>query len=360
MSNFDSFKIKNPAYEAIQKMQNSGAIAAAMKIQESTAFAAAIKMETSGAFAAVRELQKTLEVVRAPLNSASSMLEEYHKTLAPIRESLNLMHTTYAPIFEATRAFDSLNMKGLIAGLKTSMPAMTVISKMDLVGFASIVDSLPKYDFLSSINTENFTIKEAEELFENGEITQEDINDEFVDIVTNKKFSPKAEWDKIQKSKWFLAIRLLICIVAFLGQPLTDYVGDKVRDAIGVTQLIEEYELYDVIDDIFEYFEDDKETVTEEEAKETVDTTKTGNISKQKREDLLAKIKKFVPLFLLHRRMKIRVIFCHTFLSLKKMLTARNTVLCLRNTVKKLMWFLTPILLYSQRMRTFSLITAVR
>ena len=291
MSNFDSFKITNPAYEAVQKMQSSGAIAAAMKIQESSAFAAAIKMETLGAFGMVRELQKTLEAVRAPLNGATAMLEEYYKTLAPIRESLNLMHTTYAPIFEATKTFDSLNMKGLIAGLKTSMPAMTAISKMDLVGFASIIDSLPKYDFLSSINTENFTIKEAEELFENGEITQEDINDEFVDIVTNKKFSPKAEWDKIQKSKWLLAIRLLICIVAFLGQPLTDYVGDKVRDAIGVTQLIEEYELYDVIDDIFEYFKGDKETVTEEEAKETVDTTKTGNISKQKREDLLAKIK---------------------------------------------------------------------
>ncbi len=44
MSNFDSFKINNPAFEAVQKMQNSGVIAAAMKIQESTAFAAAMKM----------------------------------------------------------------------------------------------------------------------------------------------------------------------------------------------------------------------------------------------------------------------------------------------------------------------------
>lgn len=263
MSNFNSFKINNPAFEAVQKMQNSGAIAAAMKIQESTAFSAAMKMETSGAFAAVRELQKTLEAVRAPLDGATAMLEEYHKTLAPIRESLNLIHSTYAPIFEATKTFNALNMKGLVAGLKASMPAMTAISNMDLVGFASIVDSLPKYDFLSYISSEDFNVEEAEKLFENGEITQEDINDEFVDIVTNNKFSPKAEWDKIQKSKWFLAIRLLICIVAFLGRPLTDYVGDKVRDTIGVTQLIEEYELYDVIDSFFEYFEDHKENLSE-------------------------------------------------------------------------------------------------
>lgn len=273
MSSFDSFKIKNPTYEVIQKMQNSSAIAAAMKIQESTAFVTEMKMEVSGAFATIRELQKTLEAARTPLNGTTAMLEEYNKTLAPIRESLNQLHSVYTPIFEATKTFDALNMKGLVVGLKASTPAMTAISKMDFVGFAGIVDSLPKYDFLSAITTEDFTVEEAEKLFENGEITQEDINDEFVDIVKNKKFSPKAEWDKTQKSKWFLAIRLLICIIAFLGQPITDYVGEKIRDAIGVTQLIEEYELYDVIDSFFEYFEDDKEIV-EEEAKETVDTTK--------------------------------------------------------------------------------------
>ena len=72
-----------------------------------------MKMETSGAFAAVRELQKTLEAVRTPLDGATEMLEEYQKTLAPIRESLNLMHTAYAPIFEATKTFDSLNIKSL-------------------------------------------------------------------------------------------------------------------------------------------------------------------------------------------------------------------------------------------------------
>ena len=264
MNIFDSFNINNSAYEAVQKIQNSGAIAAAMKIQESTAFATTIKMETSGAFAVVKELQKTLEATRTPLNTITTMLEEYHKALAPITASLNLVHTVYAPIFEATKTFDSLNMKGLIAGLKTSMPAVTAISKMDLVGFAGIIDSLPKYDFLSSIASEDFTVEEAEKLFENGEITQEDINDEFVDIVTNKKFSPKAEWDKIQKSKWFLAIRLLICIVVFLGRPLTDYVGDKVRDAVGITQFIEDYELYDIIDGIFEYFENDKEILNKD------------------------------------------------------------------------------------------------
>ncbi len=258
MNNLGSFKIKNPAYEAAQKMQNSGAIAAAMKIQESTAFIAAMKMETLGAFAAVRELQRTLEVARSPLNGATAMLEEYQKTLSPIRESLNQINSAFAPALAITKTFDTLNMKALVAGLKASMPAMDAISKMDLVGFAGIVDSLPKYDFLSDITIENFTVEEAGKLFEDGEITQDDINEEFVDIITKKKFSPKSEWDKIQKSKWFLAIKILFIIVAFIGKPITDYTGDKVRDALRITQLIEEYELYDAIDDIFEYFEDDK------------------------------------------------------------------------------------------------------
>lgn len=289
MSNFDSFKIKNPAYEAVQKIQNSGAIAAARKIQESTAFAAAMKMETSGAFAAVRELQKTLEATRAPLNGVTAMIEEYQKTLEPIRESMNLMHTTYAPIFEATRTFNSLNMKGLVAGLKTSMPVITAISKMDLVGFASIVDSLPKYDFLSTISTDNFSVEEAKKLFDEGEITQQDVNEELVDIITKKKFSPLAEWDKFQKSKWFIAVQLLFWIVNFVFSPVIDYTKDKALDTFGITEFWNETGIYEYIDEFFESF--NKETLTEEEAKQTVDTSKTGNISKQKREDLLAKIK---------------------------------------------------------------------
>ena len=50
----------------------------------------------------------------------------------------------------------------------------------------------------------------------------------------------------------------------FLGRPLTDYVGDKVRDAVGITQFIEDYELYDIIDGIFEYFENDKEILNKD------------------------------------------------------------------------------------------------
>lgn len=288
MSNFDSFKIKNPAHETVQKMQNSTAVTAAMKIQESTAYAKALNLQTSSIFAVAQELQRTIDLARAPMNGLTAMVEEYQNLVAPITKSLNQLHSVYTPIFEATRAFDALNMKGLVAGIKASMPAMAVVSKINLVNFAEIIDAIPKHDFLSDIAIEGFTVEEAEKLFENGEITQEDINEEFVDVITQKKFSPKAEWDKIQKSKWFLVIKILFCIVAFLVQPMTEYMGNKVRDELGITELIEEYGVYDIIDSFFEYF--DKEAVTEVEAKETVDTTKTGNMSKQKREDLLGKI----------------------------------------------------------------------
>ena len=45
------------------------------------------------------------------------------------------------------RDFESLNIKGIIAGLQTSSAAMSAISGLNLSKIASIVDALPKYDF---------------------------------------------------------------------------------------------------------------------------------------------------------------------------------------------------------------------
>ena len=78
---------------------------------------------------------------------------------------------------------------------------MSAISGLNLSGIASIIDALPKYDFLSDMVTDDFSVDVAEKLYESGEITQDDINEEITEIVNKKQFSPKAEWDKIKKSK---------------------------------------------------------------------------------------------------------------------------------------------------------------
>ena len=289
MNSFDPYEINNPAFDALRHLQENSALSAIRGLQASSAFTAALKLETTGAFAAVRELQSTLNAVKSSMGGATAALEEYRRTVAPISESIKAMNLAYAPIFEQTKAFDTLNIKGIISGLQTSASAMSAISGLNLSGIASIIDALPKYDFLSDMVTDDFSVDAAEKLYESGEITQDDINEEITEIVNKKQFSPKAEWDKIKKSKWFIAIKILIIITTFVCNPVTEYATDKALDKLGINEFWEDSGVYDLIDSIFGESEDS--TVSETEAKETVDKTKTGNVSKQRREGLLAKIK---------------------------------------------------------------------
>lgn len=232
------------------------------------------KLQETGAFVAARELQSTLDTIKLSMGGATAALEEYRKAVAPILESVKEINTAYAPIFEQTKVFDSLNIKGIIAGLQTSSAAMSAISGLNLSKIASIVDALPKYNFLSDMVSDDFTIADAEELYENGEITQDDINEEFSEIVNKKQFSPKAEWDKLKKSKWFFAIKILIVLVAFLCKPVTEYITDKAIDELGINEYWEDSGVYDLIDSILGGNENS--AVFEMEAKKTVDKTKTG------------------------------------------------------------------------------------
>ena len=290
MNEFDTLKmINNPALDAVRQLQENSALSAIRELQASSAVTAALKLETTGAFAAVRELQNTLNAVKSSMGGATAALEEYRKIVAPISESVKAMNIAYAPIFEQTRVFDSLNIKGIVVGLQTSSAAMSAISGLKLSGIASIIDALPKYDFLSDMVSDDFSATVAEDLFQNGEITQDDINEEISEIVSKKQFSPKAEWDKMKKSKWFLAIKILIVLVTFVCNPVTEYATDKALDKLGINEFWENSGVYDLIDSIFG--ESEYSTVSETEAKETVDKNKIGNVSKQRREDLIAKIK---------------------------------------------------------------------
>ena len=277
MNNFDALKIENPAWEALRQMQ------------ENSVFAAVQEWQKSGAFAALKEMQSTLNAVRVPMAELNASIKEYQRLTAPIAESLKIINTVYAPMFKQTILSDTMNLKTIISGVQSSASVMRTLSGLNLSNIASIFEQLPKYDFSSDLETDGFTVDDAEKLYENGEITQDDINEELSEIVEKKQFSPVAEWDKLKKSKWFFAIKILLGILLFFGRPIIEYTEDKVLDAIGITQLYEEFGVFETIDSMFANFEEG--TVSEEEAKATVDEAKTGNITKQKREDLLAKIK---------------------------------------------------------------------
>ena len=271
------------------KMINSPAFDALQQLQKSSAFNTVLKLESIGAFAAARELQNTLRAMKTSMAGANTALEEYSRIVAPISESIKVLNVSYASIFEQTKTFDTLNIKRIITGLQTSSVAMSAISELNLSGIASIIDSLPKYDFLSDMISDDFSVDDVEKLYEDGKITQEDINKEIAEIVNKKQFSPQAGWDKIKKSKWFIAIKILIFIVCFICEPVVDDIKEKTRDTLGITEFWGDLGIHELIDTLFS--DADETAISENEAKASVNKNKIGNISKQKREELVDKIK---------------------------------------------------------------------
>lgn len=227
-------------------------------------------------------------------DSLSEALQELRNNVSftaihEIHSLSSIQNSILDSILEITKPVDNLKIQEIISGLQNSIDVTSIISNFNVSEFTSIIDALPKFDFISEIVDDHFLAEYAQGLYDSGKITQEDINFEISEIVNNKQFSPKTEWDKFKKSKWFIAIRILITIILLLCTPVGDYVKDKALDKFGITEFWKDSGVYDWIDTLFG--EKEEESMTESEAKATVDKSKTGNISKQKREDLLNKIK---------------------------------------------------------------------
>ena len=246
------------------------------------------KMGTTGALAAVGELQKVFVESNVSMDGAVEAIEEYRKNVAPIVDSVNIINSIYAPNLELVKTFENMNIKGIISGLQTSSAVMNAIAGLDFSEIANIMDALTQCN-LADIFQNDFTVDNVEDLYESGEITQEDINEEITEIISEKHFFPKIEWDKIKKSKWFIAIKILVFIISCVCEPVIDEIKDKTLDVLGVTEFWKESGVYDLIESVLENRKES--AVSEEEAKAGVDENRTGNITKQKRESLLNKIK---------------------------------------------------------------------
>ena len=262
--------LNTPAFEALKRMQeqfNNSAFAVTM-----------------------REVQRTIDAVKVPTLGLTSAIQTYQDSVAPLATTIQNINNLYTPILEQTRVFEGVYNKSMAAALQSSIPAMKAMAGIDFSAIQSIVESFPKYEFLSESILKNIDFSSVAEMYDEGTITDEDIAEEFGEIVAKKDFSISETWDSVKKSKWFLAIRWLLIIIMFLGNPVVEKVEDNTLEALGVNEFWEESGIYEWLDEVFG-IEDDSSAVTETEAKETVDQEKTGNISKQKREDLLAKIK---------------------------------------------------------------------
>ena len=217
-------------------------------------------------------------------------IQAYQDSIAPLTTAVQNINNLYAPILEQTRMFENIYNKSMMAALQSSIPAMEVMADIDLSAIQSIVNAFPKYEFLSESILKNIDFSRVAEMYDDGTITDEDIAEEFGEIIAKKDFSITESLDNVKKSKWFLAIRWLLIVLMFLSSPVIDKVKDNTLDALGVNDFWEESGIYEWLDEVFDV-EKDSGVIRETEAKSSVDGSKTGNRSKQKREDSLAKIK---------------------------------------------------------------------
>lgn len=184
-------------------------------------------------------------------------------------KAINDIKLKYDPNFEITKSTYNANIKEIIAKIQPSIDLASIVDSVSLSKLVSEIVTLPKYDFLSEIVDDDFSVEDAQDLYESGKITQEDISNEISEIINNKQFSPKAEWDKLKKSKWLIAIKILMAIVILFCKPAIDYAQDKALDKFGVTEFWGDSSIYDLIDTMFGEKEEDIMAESEENA--TVD-----------------------------------------------------------------------------------------
>lgn len=262
--------LNNPAFDTLQRIQR--------------------EFNNSALFATMSELQKTLDMAKIPTPGITAVLKAYQDSVAPLMSTVQNINNLYSPILEQTKKYECIYNKSMVAVLQSSVAAINTMAGIDFSAIENIANSLPKYDFLSQSILRNIDFDGIAKLYENGEITYDDIAEEFGNMVTQKDFSFVESWDKVKKAKWFLALRCLLIILTFLGKTVMDKVTDNTLEDLGVNGFWAESGIYEWLDDVFG-FEESNDVVTEQEAKETIQKENIGNVSKQKRDDLLSKIK---------------------------------------------------------------------
>ena len=289
---------------ALWQEQTEGVRAALSAINSANAF----NQQLSGITSALSSYQAAMDSLRFPTEGIRTILSSYQNSVAALgypsmdahsavsaiqshidifQNSVGKIHNIYSPITEYSKHLDGIFDKSFASLLKTQSSITDVISGMDLSAFSILSEALPNSIFEQEW-FENLTVNDISEIYENEDFA-EDVAEELREIIEKKDFSVDKNWSAEKKAKWYTALRYLCVIIMFLASPVVDYTTDKALNTFGITEFWNETGIYEYIDAFFDSF--NKETVTEEEAKKTVDTTKTGNISKQKREDLLAKIK---------------------------------------------------------------------
>lgn len=195
----------------------------------------------------------------------------------------------YGPLEDITKEMTSITMEWA-AALQTSK-ALQAIPQFEFVELKKIKKIVQDYFSSESSEFSDISAKELQDYCAKEKITPDTVT-EAVGIIcaeaAEENLTIPDRIDKVKRTNWFFALTIILMILSFLGKPAIDHLKDDVLESLGVTQFWEQSGIYEWLDELFNMSREDG-AVSEDEAKASVDVH-NGNVSKEKRNELLTKI----------------------------------------------------------------------
>ena len=224
------------------------------------------------------EISKKLAVSSIPKYDFSAVLNPLSEQLAQIASQQIFASGGFAMSEKLKQNLDAATLAMRNANATAITEATMALKRLD---YSAVLKSLSVLDDISL----EYGIGK---MLENGDITEDDITQEFqaqINGVENKSVSDKSE--KIKSTLKSFAIRVLFTILAILCAPVIDTAKNELIEALRINTFWQNTGIIEWIED---WFENDDNAVSEEEAKASVELPESTNVSKGKREDLVNKI----------------------------------------------------------------------
>lgn len=179
------------------------------------------------------------------MHSAVSILQKHHLTgITAVIEAENFLQDLHSQWLQESQKLQNYLNSSVLAEL----------SCIDFNMFNELLLSLPNLENFSK----SFNIDLSSQMNDNINVTNEDISEEICNIIKNKTFSPVETWNNFKKTKWFIAMKIIIFIVSVIASPVIEKVKDKALDYLGINEFWEKTGIYEFIDSF------DANNVTEE------------------------------------------------------------------------------------------------
>lgn len=232
------------------------------------------------------------EISGMPVVQLKQELDQMQHLRSYFDEALSIhrqVEAIYGPLKDITKEMTSLTIEWA-AALQAS-EALRSIPQVNFIEFEKIATIIQDYFPSEKSDFSDMSAKELQNYCAEGKITPDTVA-EAVEMIcaeaSEEKLTIPDRIDKVKRTNWFFALAIVWMILSFLGKPAIDHLKGDALEALGVTQFWEQSGIYEWLDELFNV-PSKNGAVSEDEAKASLDVH-SGNISKEKRDDLLAKI----------------------------------------------------------------------